>query len=94
LEKIEEICKDFELRRTEIDEFQSRLGMLIFEDEFHRLKEKIIDEAQNSLELIRFTQADENHYNLGMEVAQRLIAEIKEFEQAHKVRRYVDDSIK
>lgn len=98
MDKIEEICRDFELMKFDISIFQgllgSEMGTSFFEDEFNKLKTDIMEKALTSLDLIQFTELEEKHYTLGVEVARQLVAEMKEFERTHKVRRYVDDNVK
>jgi hypothetical protein len=94
MEQIEEICRNYELKEIDFTGFQGWLCTVTFEDEFHWFREKIIQDALNSLEEILFMEPKADHYRLGVEVARQLVAEMKEFERMHKVRRYLDDNIK
>jgi hypothetical protein len=77
LGKLTAICVDFQARKYNIEEFQSRLGTFLITDNLKLDLEKAINDALNRLEEIRFTSLEANYFKYGLEVANSLLEKIQ-----------------
>lgn len=80
LENIKKICNDFENKRYDLVELQSRLKTLSVADELKAPLEKFLSEVDNKLEDIRFCSLESNYYEYGLEVLGLLREKVKELE--------------
>lgn len=78
LKSLYRICECFKNKDYSIKEFQSRLNTLLISDKYKSLVETSINEAVNRLEEIIYTSTEVNYYKYGIEVADKLILEVKE----------------
>jgi len=77
LDNLLKICNRFINQEFSVQEFQSRLETLTISDEYCHKLSKSINESVNRLEEIIFTASAENFYKYGVEVANKLIADIQ-----------------
>ncbi|GAB6086706.1 hypothetical protein [Alkaliphilus crotonatoxidans] len=77
LEVITNICEAYKYNKFEIEEFQSRLETVLVSDEYKEVLSKVLFDAINRLEEIRFTELESNFRRYGQEVADALIKSCK-----------------
>lgn len=77
LEVITNICEAYKYNIFEIEEFQSRLETVLVSDEYKEVLSKVLFDAINRLEEIRFTELESNFRRYGQEVADVLIKSCK-----------------
>ncbi len=77
---LENVCNEFIERKYDLEEFQSRLKTLIVEDSLKNKLGKILTDADNKLEEIRFSSLESNFYPYGAEVAKFLLERIRDFD--------------
>ena len=78
-EKMIHICKAYVREELDIEEFQSRLEMVVLPDNCKNSLEKKQHNAVNMLEEIRFCYLPENQYKHAKVVAEKLINEVREY---------------
>jgi hypothetical protein len=70
---IKQLCRKFREKEYSLVELQSRLETAIFPVELEELKILVL----NELEEIRFTKLEENFYQYGIEVVNKLLKNIE-----------------
>ncbi|QKS71221.1 hypothetical protein FLK61_31410 [Paenalkalicoccus suaedae] len=74
-DRIKTVCNRFIDGEFDLVELQSRLETAIFPEE---LKDNEL-EILNDLEIIRFTQSEENHHQLALVVVNRLLRMLEDY---------------
>lgn len=84
LETISMICRAFKDGKFGIEEFQSRLETVVTSDELKQTLDKVMFDAINMLEEIRFSSLELNIQMYGVEVADALLKTIDNIEISNK----------
>lgn len=81
LELLTNICNAFKEKKYDLEEFQSRLRTLVIEGELKQALEKVLYDADNRIEEIRFCNLESNFYQYGVEVADSLLEKISNLQR-------------
>lgn len=82
LNALDSLCQSYKKREFGLEEFQSRIETIVIPDKEVRKFEEILLAAINELERIRFTSLEENYFQKGSEVADRLLNQLEEYKNS------------